>query len=250
MKNLPFFDAGCCIGDTMYSAGKNVQDLLQEMDRSGVERALINHAAANSVPLLANQCISEMVAEAPDRLRGTWTFLTDQCPELPPADQFFAEMKQKGIRALNFFPEEHHYVASPLSIGKIMGEAAERKIPILLEAFSNNNWKGLYEFLEKFPRNTYIFRQKFGKWGCDRQIRPLLEHYENFYFGLSGYWVMEGIYDLAERYGAERILFASGYPDFNMGNQMLQLKHSKLSAEDIEKIAGKNLENLLEGAEL
>ena len=86
--------------------------------------------------------------------------------------------------------------------------------------------------------------------GSDRNIRPLLETYENFYFEIARYWVPEGIRGLAEKYGAERILYGTNFPTGNQGNGMLQLKHSGLDDESIAKIAGKNLERILKGAEL
>ena len=167
-------------------------------------------------------------------------------------DRFFDDMRENNIRALIFFPGAHRYVPSPLTIGRIMGEAAERKIPIFLDEYTGNGntWNELYNFLEKFPNNTFIFRAATGKWGHDRQVRPLLEHYPNFYFGLGGYWVPEGICELAKLYGAERLLFSSNYPKYSMGTQMLQLKHSRLSDDEIALIAGKNLDRLLKGAQL
>ena len=86
--------------------------------------------------------------------------------------------------------------------------------------------------------------------GTDRNIRPLLENYPNFYFELMGYWVPEGIYDLAEKYGAERIIYGSGFPQMDQGSPMLQLKQSRLDNEAIAKIAGGNLVNILKGAQL
>ena len=56
--------------------------------------------------------------------------------------------------------------------------------------------------------------------------------------------------DTKEKYGAEKMIYSSGYPFYQEGCGMLQLKHSGLSDADIEKIAGKNLENLLKGAQL
>ena len=78
----------------------------------------------------------------------------------------------------------------------------------------------------------------------------MLETYENFYFEIARYWVPEGIRGLAEKYGAERILYGTNFPTGNQGNGMLQLKHSGLDDESIAKIAGKNLERILKGAEL
>lgn len=252
MKDLFFYDAGCRIGTDICSPGKTPEDLLAHMDYSGVDKALVVHTGAQADVINSNKRIAEMVATAPDRLTGTWCFLTDQCPEHPHPDRFFDDMRENNIRALIFFPGAHRYVPSPLTIGRIMGEAAERKIPIFLDEYTGNGntWNELYNFLEKFPTNTFIFRAATGKWGHDRQVRPLLEHYPNFYFGLGGYWVPEGIYELAKLYGAERLLFSSNYPKYSMGTQMLQLKHSRLSDDEIALIAGKNLDRLLKGAQL
>jgi predicted TIM-barrel fold metal-dependent hydrolase len=62
--------------------------------------------------------------------------------------------------------------------------------------------------------------------------------------------VPEGIRDLAEIYGADRLIYGSGFPTFDYGSSMLQLKHSGLPDEEVQKIAGKNLLNLLKGSEL
>lgn len=253
MENLFFYDAGCRVGRTIHNSGKSIDELSAHMDYSGVDKALIVHAGVSDDVVYSNRQVAEMVAKDPDRFTGTWCFLTDQCPEVPGPDKIFDEMREKNIRALTFMPDAHRYVASRLSIGKMMDAAAERKVPVFLDNYAGKSpaaWDQLYNFLEKFPNNTYIFRAEVGKWGHDRMIRPLLEHYPDFYFGLGGYWVPEGIYELAKLYGAERLLFSSNYPRNNMGCQMLQLKHSRLTDEEIALIAGKNLERLLKGAQL
>lgn len=253
MKNLFFYDAGCRVGRNMLHTGKSVEDLIAHMDYSGVDKALIVHAGVINDVVHSNQQVTQMVAQVPDRFTGTWCFLPEQCPEVPGPDKIFDEMGKNNIRALIFFPDFHRYIASRVSIGRMMDAAAERNVPIFLDNYTGKSqvsWEQLYAFLEKFPQNTFIFRAEFGKWGNDRFVRPLLENYPNFYFGLGGYWVPEGIYELAARYGAERLLFSSNYPIYNMGCQMLQLKHSRLSDEQIALIAGKNLERLLKGAQL
>ena len=62
---------------------------------------------------------------------------------------------------------------------------------------------------------------------------------------MTGYWVPEGIRDLVEFCGAERLLFASGFPGYSQGSLMLQLKHSGLSDGDLRLIAGENMARLL-----
>ena len=250
MKELMFFDANCRVGDYI-EAYPGVTELLADMDHYGVDKALVRHNGIAKSPLPSNREIAEMLKQYDEqqRLTGVWCILPDSCGEIPEPDEFFRQMKANRIGAITLSPFEHRYQPRRIVIGKIMDAAAERRVPVLLDAFAGQ-WAHLYDFLERFPENTFIYTELGGKWGSDRNIRPLLETYENFYFEIARYWVPEGIRDLAEKYGADRILYGSAFPAGNQGNGMLQLKHSGLSGDDIAKIAGKNLERLLKGAQL
>ena len=252
MKDLFFFDADCRIGSSAVSGvGPGVKELIAHMDYSGVDRALVRHTNINMLGAVeSNIEIARMLKEdTSGRLTGMWTILPSQCDELPEPDEFFRQMKENRIGALTLSPFEHRYVPCRLTLGRIMDAARERKVPVFTNVFSGK-WKDLYDFIKEFPENIFVHCDPTGKWGHDRQIRPLLENYANFYFGMTGYKVPEGVRDIAEKYGAEKMIYSSGYPFYQEGCGMLQLKHSGLSDADIEKIAGKNLENLLKGAQL
>lgn len=251
MTEPVFFDANCRVGDTMNASWPDVTELLDEMDRYGVSAALVRHGNLdNASPLETNGELARMLmGDRSGRLTGVWCILPEQCGELPPREEFFSSMADNRIGALTLQPFEHRWIPCRLTIGRLMDAAAKRRIPILLNAFSQK-WTELYAFLEEFPENVCIYVEKYGKWGIDRQIRPLLEHYENFYFETAGYWIPEGIRDLAEKYGAGRILYGSNFPQYNQGSSMLQLKHSGLDAGSVARIAGGNLEHLIKGAQL
>ncbi len=249
MKDLMFYDAGCMVGGTIQEVGYDAKRVLQEMDRAGVDKALLVHRGIVDIPQAANQLIVKEIQTAPERLKGVWCLFPQQCPELPPPDTLFDEMRRQGIAALTLHPFEHRYVPCRLTLGRYLDAAAERKVPLLLNYF-DKHWTELYAFVQEFPRNLFIFRTNWGKWGIDRQIRPLLENYPGFHFGLSGYWVPEGIYELAKLYGASRLLYASGFPSFNHASQMLQIKYSGLSETEIVDIAGGNLDRILKEEDL
>ena len=253
MRELFFFDAFCQIGSGPgIGIRPDGRGLLADMDRFGVDRALVQHG--NSALLGAeagNRELAAMLeAVGSDRLTGVWCILPDQCPELPQGDAFFAAMKRHGIGALTLLPDDHLFIACRLSIGRIMDAALERKIPVMFQVTGRNNWTAVYDFVREFPRNRIIIHERVGQWGHDRQIRPLLEHFENVFYATGGYWVPEGIRDLVAAYGAERLLFGSSYPRYDQGSGMLQLKQSGLAAEEIALIAGRNLEKLLDEVQL
>jgi len=252
MDGLMFYDVDCQIGSGPgIGIRPGVPELISDMDYYGIDRALVRHGNIGMLGALeSNKNLADMLkGDSSGRLTGVWCILPQQCGELPEPEVFFAEMKKNRIAALTLSPYDHRYVPCRMTLGKIMDAAAERRIPVLLQAFANK-WQDLYNFLQDFPRNTFVLSNMPGKWGIDRQIRPLLENYAGFHFALSGYWVPEGIRDLVEIYGSERILYGSGFPIYNQGNGMLQLKHSGLTDREIAGVAGGNLENLLKGAQL
>ena len=252
MDDLFFFDADCQIGSGPNTGiGPTVRELLDEMDEYGIDRALVRHINAPMLGALeSNRELAEMLkADESGRLTGVWSILPSQCRELPEPDEFFRQMKENHIGALTLHPYDHRYVPCRLTLGKIMDAARERRIPILVNAFSGQ-WRDLYRFVADFPQNILILCDAYGKWGYDRQVRPMLETYSGFYYGMTGYWVPEGIRDLADTYGAERFLYSSGYPRYIQGSGMLQLKYSGLGENKIAQIAGENLAGLLKGVQL
>lgn len=252
MNDIFFFDSNCAIGLPM-NGGMCAADgaaLLAELDYAGVEKALVRYINTDIAIPYSNAFLAGLLEkETQNRLTGVWTILPSQCHELPEPDAFFNSFKANKIGAVTLYPVEHRYVPCRLTLGKILDAAAERKVPVLLNGFSGR-WNDLYAFMKEFPKLTCIYVERVGKWGSDRNIRPLLENYEGFHFETAGYWVPGGIADLADEYGAHRILYGSNFPQYNHGNGMLQLKYSGLSPEKVALIAGRNLENLLKGAQL
>ena len=254
MQELMFFDANAKIGHSISGPLPGARELLAEMDRNGVDFALVQHNNLDTIgEVNANREIVELMQEdSAQRLYGVWSILPEQCHELPESGEFFAQMRQNRIKALTLLPTAHRYIACRITVGKMLDEAAERKIPVLLYGVQGDwsaQWGALYNFMEIFP-NLHCIINGGHKWGNDRYIRPLLENYPNLRVEISGYWVPEGLRDLVELYGSERILYGSGFPIYNHGNGMLQIKQSGLNMTDIANIAGLNLKKILEDAEI
>lgn len=252
MNELPFFDVDVRVcGGPGLGPFPDVPELLSEMDYYGVEKALVQHGnIAGGGAVLTNDELAEALqADTEHRLLGVWCLLPSQCDEIPAPDELFRQMKEKRIAALTLYPGDHRFEPCRMTLGKVMDAAAERRIPVLLKGFSEK-WPEIYRFVETFPDNIMIHCDNWGKWGHDRQVRPLLENFPNFYYALSGYWVMGGIRDLVERYGSRRILYGSGFPFYSQGSGMLQLRYSGMDSETVADIAGRNLERLMKEVQL
>ena len=247
MRYLKFFDVCCRVGDTPERPFPGIAELLRDMDKFGVERALVQHNALGTMG--AENTNAELVRmlkeqDPENRLECVWCILPAQCGELPEPETFFGMMRENKVRVLTLDPFSHRYMPCRQSVGKYLDEAVKRRIPVLLSSFAGK-WTELYAFLQEFPDLLCIIHGG-DKWACDRMFRPLLETYPGVRVEISGYWVPEGIADLAKTYGAGRLLYGSGFPRYDQGSSMLQLKYCGLDDRDIALIAGKNLEDLLE----
>jgi len=209
------------------------------MDRIGVDEALVGSAAIEiASPLDTNPEIAELCA-GHDRLHPVWQLLPPHTGEMLP-EHLPTEMKQHGVRVLLARPDIHRYQLNSITMGALFEVMLTHKIPLFL----NSDWRLITDVLRDFPQ-LRIIATSLGCWGVDRQIRPLLEHFENFYIETSSLELDGCIPALVEKYGATRILFGTGFPWHAVGGAALMLRNLDISPEDKELIAHGNLQRLL-----
>jgi hypothetical protein len=250
-----YFDCNAAIGAPMaglVAPCLTADALLAEMDWCGVARALVWHVLMREQsPTVGNGILSAAIAGQP-RLVGAWAILPPQTGELPLWPQMGAAMQQAGIRALWAFPDEHRYLLNRVTFGRWLDEVAARRIPLLLPRNSplrtspSSMWRDIYALLADYPTLTLIIAAH-GCWGEDRYFRPLLEAYPNVHLDISRYEVDGGLCGLVSRYGPERLLFGSAFPETPMGGARLMLARAAIGDEARRLIAGGNLDRLLAG---
>ena len=218
-------------------------DLLAEMDRCGVDEALVHSAAFElSSPVVANPAAADFCS-ADSRLHPVWSILPPQTGEMP-LDELLAGMRARGVRALSAYPDENRFCLNGITFGALFEAMIERHIPLFVRG-GGDNWRRITELLLEFPR-LIVIAADFGCWGQDRYIRPLMDRFEGFHIETSTLELDGGIPSLVARYGAGRILFGSGYHRRPMGGASLLLRNLDIPAAAKRLIAHANLEQLLE----
>lgn len=225
-----------------------VEDLLAEMDRAGVERALVWHVAQHdAAPVVGNRLLAEAIAPHP-RLYGCWTVLPNQAHEFPPPPVFFRQMRAARVVALRAFPDDHRFLLNTVAMGDWLAAMVARRVPLFLSMERGVAWRDVYALLAEVPELTCVICDH-GCWGEDRLFRPLLARYPNVYVDTALYLLDGGIEALVADYGAGRLLFGSGFPTSYFGGMMLALKHAEIPREAKLAIAGGNLARLLAESE-
>jgi hypothetical protein len=219
--------------------------LLDEMDRAGVDKALVWHIAQHDAsPQVGNQLLTDAIRPHP-RLLGCWTILPNQAREFPPLSLFFEQMREARVRALRIFPSSHKFLANAISMGDWLEAMVARRIPLFVSLRRGVEWRDLYDLLAEFPDLVCVICDH-GCWGQDRLFRPLLERYPNVYVDTAQYLLDGGIESLVADYGGRRLLYGSGFPESYIGGMMLALRHARIPDEAKAAISGENLERIIE----
>jgi len=245
---MRFFDCNCSFGESPrppFRYARTSAELLEEMDFCGIDCALVCHAGMRfSSPEVWNaQCVEGCAASS--RLEPTWAILPAQTGEQPPTDDFLAAMKVHGVRALWAFPDEHRYPLNRRTFSELLDTLAARNIPL----FIKQNLPAIGDLLAECPGLTVVAVNQ-GPHSVERYLRPIMDAFPRVSIDTSSYIVQGVIEECCARYGAERLLFGTAFPNNCSGGAVLQLAHAAISDAEKAAIAGGNLERLLAEVEL
>lgn len=240
---MTIFDCNCSYGvppRPPFRYARDVDELLAEMDFCGIDRALAHRAGMRfDSPVVWNARLVEDLKGNP-RVLPTWTILPHQTGEQAEPERFIAMMAENGIRALRAFPYEHRYRLDGRTFGPLFERLIDRRIPL----FVKHNAEAIGDLLAEFPDLTVVAVNQ-GPHSLERYLRPLLDAHARFYLETSHYMVEGLIEEFRERYGPDRLLYGSGFPDVCGGAPLLRLMQADIDNDARAAIAGGNLSRLL-----
>ena len=138
------------------------------------------------------------------------------------------------------FPQEHRYRLDRGTFPELFRLMARRRIPLL----AKETLFQLKELLEACPELIVVAMNQ-GPHGLDRHLRPLMDAFPHSHVDTS-YLLVEGlIEELCSRYGPERLLFGTAYPDNCGGGALLRLAQADIGDDARSLIAAGNIERLL-----
>lgn len=258
MSELTFFDCNAFLGRVavpkFFNEAVTVEVLRSEYDRIGIDRALVTHVAAKEYsPAIGNDLLRDELA-GDDRFVPCVTLLPPLTRELWQADQILEQLRERGARAARIFPSltVHRYPFDLRVTGSICSALESARVPLLIDfnlgRRDEAEWVGLYDLADAHPNLPIILIRPGGR--SDRGLYPLLARSENVYIESGGYWVHRGIERICDTFGAERIVFGSGFPYWTPSGAAFHVATSGISDEEKSLIAHGNLERIISEATL
>lgn len=263
-KTVMLYDANACFGVDMVNhecvnhenfivmeqveVARDAKALVENMDRLGIGKANVWHRSMYDLdPTRGNEKIIREIAGYEDRLTPTFTVLPSLTDRQYENDVFFRKMKEHNVRTLHAFPLQNRYVLCAVTMGAQLEEISDRRIPLYLSPM--NGWEEIYSVLKEFPRLTVVL-YNIGWWPSARYLYPLLNAYPNVCFETGDFSMIRGYEDVVSRFGSERMLFGTNFPTNSMAGSICCLEYARISAEDRENIAWRNMTRLLDGVRL
>jgi predicted TIM-barrel fold metal-dependent hydrolase len=190
------------------------EDTMREMDRFGIERALLNLTAGDEVAARA-------ITDHPDRLMGCWSL--DPNRGMAAVRDLQRAYEELGVRAAHFFP-----CGGPAQVPindkrafPVYAKCVELDIPIFVQAGvpgprvpMDAQYVGLVdEVCWFFPELTFVFRHGCEPW-TELAVK-LMVKWPNLYFSTSAFapkYYPKDIIDYANTRGADKVIYAGYYP--------------------------------------
>ena len=159
-------------------------------------------------------------------------------------------MVSLGLRGVKIHPDTQQYNMDDRRMDEVYDYLSQKELPILIHCgdyrYNFSHPKRLANILDKFPKLTVIAAH-FGGWSMHDLALEYLKD-RNCYLDTSSSFTTTGIVrakELIRIYGAERILFGTDFPMWNLKDELENMEKMKLANEEYELILHKNAERIL-----
>lgn len=239
--HVPVIDANVCVGNhhTGPSACLNSSQLLAEMDKHGVQQALIYHAQGEVIsPTDGNSLLEEWLDEE-GRLIPQWS-VTPVDISIKQIEDLHRQGRVTSVRLHSVEPAGLPFRS--WSYDSLLAFLTEAGIPLWIPLM-DVDMTDLATTLETYPDlNAVLIGAHYTH---QMVIRGLLEASSNAVLELSRYEPIGEVEALVDRFGSDRLIYGSWYPRYAMGPILFYLHHTRMNNEDLTRICSGNVKRLL-----
>ena len=243
-SHLRLFDANGSFGNPATSAPDcaTAAVRLAHMDRLGIARSLVwNVEATQGNPLAVNRRLLDEIAHTPGaagRLVPALVVSGLAAYERDGIERFAAQMEEGRTRALRFVN-----VGGRLTLDQCapVVQAVRRLKPFILVKWGETPARDILDFAALFPDVPLLLTDLI--WGCAIGAFDAMRQRPNVLMETSWWHTWEGVALAVKHFGAERVLFGTGYRSHNSA-AIAALTQAEISKEQRELIAHGNLDRL------
>ena len=238
------------VGDSIFGHSASTGDLLAAMDRAGIDRAVVCPVKPRTYQLAReNERVADAVREHRGRLVGFGRvdpLLGDEA-----AEDAEAALGELGLSGLLLHPWEETFRIAASLVDPVAAVAQARRAPVLVAT----GYPWLSEALQvadlarRFPDVTFLMTNggQLNVSGLGQTDAELaLAENENLLILTTGVYREDFLEGVVDRFGAERLVYASSFPLFDTRLELLRVRALHIGEHEKAKVLGGNLVTLLE----
>lgn len=241
MADIQVIDANTMFGiHPTHRLDMSVERLVSEMDRHHIAASLTlstigvfhDHVAGNGLTLEA--------AKANHRLIPIATVN----PALHfGSSAYLQTLREQGFRILKLYPFDQGWTLDSAAFGDLLAQLVPVKMPILVNASRAGEPTAVGRMVSGYPAPVIL---------CSVSLQTLRESIAvmaklpNVMIETHGLHAPGALEMIAERIGADRVVFGSGAPRCAVAGSMAYVMGSDLSDEDKARVLGGNIKRILE----
>lgn len=237
------------IGKSMVEGELSVEELLRQMENSGVDRAVLCPVKTmDSTYREQNAVVAQLQKQYPDQFYG-------YCRVDPNTgdiglDVFRRGMEEQGLKGMLLHPWEDTYTVNDERVFPYVELALRYGVPVMIE--TGYPWLchcfQVGDVAGRYPEGTFIMThggQVDSSGFSQMDAVKVIDNCPNIITETSGMFADEMIEDMANRLGPERLLFGSHSPWLDMRLETFRIRRAHISEDKKDVILGKNAMRLL-----
>ena len=240
---VPIFDANIGIGHRhdRPSPVTDADQLLKEMDRHGVERALIYHVQGELISAIDGNEQLQIWAAGHAAFHLQWV-VGASADSLQQIQDLHAEGHVHSVRLQPTDANQAPFVN--WLYDDLLSWLSTERIPLWI-SLAETPVIDIMNTLKHFPNLVAVLVG--AHYTHAAFISPMLNRLPNTYLELSRYENLDGVNKLIAKHGLDRFIYGSFYPRYAMGPIIFYLHHLGLADAALAAICAGNLERILGG---
>ncbi len=252
MADWSYFDCDVMIGTSRIPILDEMPDassLLRQMDRYGLDKALVYYREGRNERGVAE-------ARKSDRIEVCWVLSVVLRGPGDGLEDQVDRMIESGAKAARFLasdgPSDPPMVIKPFLLGSVYEKLQQHRAPLLIEGGPLYRPEGMARYsledidaiCSDFPDLPVILLRTHRS--LETQLVLLMRKHKNLYFTHTLTTLYGQLEQAVEMMGVDRVLYGSQMPYWDPSLPMGMLNYADLTLEQKRRIAGANLQRLLD----
>lgn len=237
------------LGESLFGWAATPAGLLERMEEAGIDRAVVSPVRPRRYELgPANMHVANAVAAHPDRFTGFAR--VDPNRGVDAVRDARRALGELGLRGLFLHPWEETFRVSAAVVDPVVDVAREHGVPVVLAAGYPWLSEGLQvaELARRFPAVTFLATNggQINISGLGQtDVELALAACPNLLLQTAGVYREDFLEGVVARFGAGRLVFASGFPLTDPRLEIRRVAWSHLDDDSKARVLGANLAPLL-----